>query len=88
MAHPGTINRKTLLDAAGVLLHKQGAPSLSFGAIAAESGQSKADGQSAFGTRERILGALLGRWMGKSRKDSTPVGYQINDTLWAEILMT
>lgn len=68
MARPRTINREALLDAAEVLLHKQGTPSLSFGAIAAESGLSKASVQSAFGTREQMLDALLGRWMSKEQE--------------------
>lgn len=68
MARPRTINREALLDAAEVLLHKQGAPALSFGAIAAESGLSKASVQSVFGTREQMLDALLGRWMSKEQE--------------------
>lgn len=68
MARPRTINRETLLDTAEVLLQKHGAPCLSFGAIAAESGLSKASVQSAFGTREQMLDALLGRWMGKEQE--------------------
>lgn len=79
MARPRTINREALLDTAEALLHKHGAPSLSFGAIAAESGLSKASIQSTFGTREQMLDALLGRWMSKEQERFDAIAGQAPD---------
>lgn len=63
MVRPRTINREHLLDAAEELAAASGAASLTFGGIAAAAGLSKATVQSAFGTREALIEAMLERWL-------------------------
>lgn len=65
MARPRTLDREALLDAAEAVISTEGTQALSFGSIAVKAGVSKASVQSAFGTREKILDALLERWMEK-----------------------
>jgi len=67
VARPKTIDRESLLDAAENVLGREGAAALSFGAIATESGISKASVQSVFGSREKVLDALLDRWLKKEQ---------------------
>lgn len=68
MARPRTIDREKLLDAAEQVLTGGGAGALSFGSIAEAAGVSKASVQSAFGTREHLLEALIGRGMAEEDK--------------------
>ncbi|GAL60153.1 putative transcriptional regulator [Pseudescherichia vulneris NBRC 102420] len=68
MARPKTIDRDSLLDAAENVLGREGAAALSFGAIATEAGISKASVQSVFGSREKVLDALLDRWLNKEQE--------------------
>lgn len=63
MARPRTLDREALLDAAEAVISIEGTQALSFGAIAIKAGVSKASVQSVFGTREKILDALLEKWM-------------------------
>ncbi|NEX45836.1 TetR/AcrR family transcriptional regulator [Pseudotabrizicola algicola] len=63
MARPRTIDRETLLDAAERVVTRQGAAALSFASVATEAGLSKASVQSAFGSRDALIDALIGRWM-------------------------
>lgn len=67
MARPRTLDRKALLNAAEAVISNEGTQALSFGSIAIKAGVSKASVQSAFGTREKILDALLERWMEKEQ---------------------
>lgn len=63
MARPRTIDREKLLTAAETVVTSKGAVALSFASVAAEAGLSKASVQSAFGTRDALIDALMGRWM-------------------------
>lgn len=63
MARPKKITREKLLIAAESILERDGTNGLSFGAIAEESGMAKSSIQSEFGTRKKILDALLERWL-------------------------
>lgn len=68
MARPRTINREHLLDLAEVVVAESGAIGLSFGALAVASGLPKASIQSAFGTREALIEAMLDRWMAQEQR--------------------
>lgn len=63
MARPRTLDREALLNAAEAVISTEGTQALSFGSIAIKAGVSKASVQSVFGTREKILDALLEKWM-------------------------
>jgi len=63
MARPRTIDRDHLLDAAEAVVTRSGAGALSFASVAAEAGLSKASVQSAFGTRDALIDAVMDRWM-------------------------
>ncbi|POP45834.1 TetR/AcrR family transcriptional regulator [Superficieibacter electus] len=67
MARPRTLDREALLNAAEAIIGNEGTQALSFGSIAIKAGVSKASVQSAFGSREKILDALLERWMEKEQ---------------------
>ncbi len=67
MARPRTIDREHLLDVAESVVAESGAVGLSFGAIATAAGVPKASVQSAFGTREALIEAMLDRWMAQER---------------------
>ena len=67
MGRPRTINREQLLDVAEAVVAESGAIGLSFGAIAAAAGLPKASVQSAFGTREALIEAMLDRWMAQEQ---------------------
>jgi AcrR family transcriptional regulator len=67
MTRPRTIDRENLLDVAESVLTEHGAIGLSFGAIAAAAGLSKASVQSALGTRESLIEAMLDRWMAQEQ---------------------
>lgn len=62
MARPRTLDRDRLLDAAEAVVAETGAASLTFGKVAAAAGVAKASVQSAFGTKEAMIDALLDRW--------------------------
>ncbi|WP_084652356.1 TetR/AcrR family transcriptional regulator [Ottowia thiooxydans] len=68
MGRPRTINREHLLDVAEALVAASGASSLSFGSVATAAGLSKASVQSAFGTREALVEAMLERWLQQEQK--------------------
>lgn len=65
MVRPRSIDREHLLDKAEQIVTHDGAAHLSFGSLATQSGIAKASIQSAFGTREQLLEALVRRWMHK-----------------------
>jgi len=65
---PRTINREYLLDLAGKIVSSSGAGGLTFGSLANEAGLSKASIQSAFGTREALIEAMLDRWITLEKK--------------------
>ena len=62
MARPRTIDRDSVLDAAEVVVQRDGPTGLSFDAVAREAGISKGGIQSTFGTKEGLLNAMLDRW--------------------------
>lgn len=68
MARPRTVDREAILDAAEGVVAATGAPSLSFGTVAEKAGLSKATVQSAFGSRENLLEALISRWMSRENE--------------------
>lgn len=63
MARPRTIDRERLLDAAESVVAAGRIAALTFGSVAAASGVPKASVQSAFGTREGMIDAMLERWL-------------------------
>lgn len=63
MGRPRTIDRERLLDAAEIVVARSSAGALTFGTLAAEAGVPKASIQSAFGTREALIDAMLNRWL-------------------------
>jgi AcrR family transcriptional regulator len=63
MARPRTLNRDRLLDAAEGIVAKSGAAGLTFGSLAAAAEVPKASIQSAFGSREALMDAVLDRWL-------------------------
>lgn len=63
MARPRSIDREKLLDVAERIVARNGAATLSFGSLARDASLSKASVQTAFGTREAMIEALLSRWM-------------------------
>ncbi len=68
MARPRSIDREQLLDLAEGLIASSGASSLSFGSLAKAASLSKASVQTAFGTREAMIEALLVRWINREGK--------------------
>jgi len=67
MTRPRTVDREHLLDVAEAVLTEHGPIGLSFGAIAKASCLSKASVQSAFGTRDALIKAMLDRWMAQEQ---------------------
>lgn len=65
MARPRSVDREQLLDVAESIVASAGAASLSFGSLANAAALSKATVQTAFGTREAMIEALLARWMAR-----------------------
>lgn len=63
MARPRTLDRDKLLDAAERIVAKAGAAGLTFGSLATEADVPKASIQSAFGSREVLMDAVLDRWL-------------------------
>ncbi|MET0285229.1 MAG: TetR/AcrR family transcriptional regulator [Polyangiales bacterium] len=68
MARPRTIDREHLLDVAEGIVAGASAATLSFGNLAAAAGVPKASVQSAFGTREALIDAMLDRWLAKEQQ--------------------
>jgi AcrR family transcriptional regulator len=68
MARPRTIDREHLLDVAEGIVAKASAATLSFGSLAAAAGVPKPSVQSAFGTREALIDAMLERWLGREQQ--------------------
>ena len=68
MARPRTIDRERLLDAAESVVAAGRIATLSFGSVAAASGVPKASVQSAFGTRESMIDAMLQRWLEREQQ--------------------
>lgn len=62
MARPRSLDRDRLLDAAEAVVAQAGAAALTFGKVAEAADVPKASVQSAFGTKEGLLDALLNRW--------------------------
>jgi AcrR family transcriptional regulator len=62
MARPRSLDRDRLLDAAEAVVAQAGAVALTFGKVAEAAQVPKASVQSAFGTKEGLLDALLNRW--------------------------
>lgn len=67
MARPRTIDRERLLDAAEGVVASGRIAALSFGSVAAAAGVPKASVQSAFGTREGMIDAMLERWFAREQ---------------------
>jgi AcrR family transcriptional regulator len=63
MSRPRTIDRARLLDAAETIVAKAGAAGLTFGSLAVAADVPKASIQSAFGSREALMDAVLDRWL-------------------------
>lgn len=63
MARPRTLDRERLLDAAEVIVVDAGAAGLTFGSLATAAEVPKASIQSAFGSREALMDAVLDRWL-------------------------
>ncbi|HEV7457389.1 MAG TPA: TetR/AcrR family transcriptional regulator [Roseococcus sp.] len=63
MARPRRIDREQLLDRAEAVVAAEGTAALTFGRVAAAAGLPKASVQSAFGTREALIEAMLARWL-------------------------
>lgn len=63
MARPRTLNRERLLDVAEGIVAKSGAVGLTFGNLATAAAMPKASIQSAFGSREALMEAVLARWL-------------------------
>ena len=68
MARPRTRDRERLLDAAESVVTAGRIAALSFGSVAAASGVPKASVQSAFGTREGMIDAMLARWLEREKQ--------------------
>jgi len=68
MARPRTIDRERLLDAAESVVSAGRIAALTFGSVAAASGVPKASVQSAFGTREGMIDAMLERWLRREQQ--------------------
>ena len=62
MARPRSLDRDRLLDAAEAVVAESGAVAMTFGKVAEAAQVPKASVQSAFGTKEGLLDALLNRW--------------------------
>lgn len=63
MARPRSTDREKLLNCAEKVIARDGAAALSFASVAEAAGLSKASVQTAFGSRESLIEALLTRWM-------------------------
>lgn len=63
MARGNIIDRQQVLESAERLVTERGAAALTFGAVAEAAGISKGGVQSAFGTKEALIAALLDRWI-------------------------
>lgn len=63
MPRPRTIDRERLLDSAELIVAKAGAAGLTFGSLGAAAEVPKASIQSAFGSREALMDAVLDRWL-------------------------
>lgn len=67
MARPRTIDREQLLDVAEAIVSEASIAALTFGSLAKRAGKPKASIQSAFGTREGLIGAMLDRWLAREQ---------------------
>jgi len=65
---PRTIDRDQLLNCAEDIAASGGISEVTFGAVASAAGVPKASVQSAFGTRESLLDAMLQRWVNRERE--------------------
>lgn len=63
MPRPRTIDRDRLLRTAETIISDLGLGALSLGAVAQAAGVPKASVQSAFKTRDALVGAVLDRWI-------------------------
>lgn len=63
MPRPRTLDRERLLDAAETIVAQSGAAGLTFGSLATAAAVPKASIQSAFGSREVLMDAMLNRWL-------------------------
>ena len=67
MARPRSTDREKLLDIAETIVAISSAGALTFGALATQANVPKASVQSAFGTRERLIDAMLERWLAREQ---------------------
>jgi AcrR family transcriptional regulator len=68
MGRRRTIDREQVLDVAERLVAERGAGSLTIGTVAEAAGISKGGVQSAFGTKEGLIAAILKRWMADEQR--------------------
>jgi AcrR family transcriptional regulator len=67
MARPRSLDRGRLLDAAETIVIETGAAGLTFGSLASAAQVPKASIQSAFGSREALMDAVLDRWLAREQ---------------------
>lgn len=63
MGRKPSVDKAAVLDAAQRIVDQEGASALSIGAVAAAAGISKGGVQSAFGTKDDLIAAMLDRWL-------------------------
>lgn len=91
MGRKKTIDREQVLAAAERLVAERGAGSLTIGLVAEAAGIAKGGVQSAFGTKEGLIAAMLKRWLvdeqqrfaDKAGEHPTPL-----DRAWAHLQTT
>ena len=59
---PRSIDRDKVLDAAEAIVARAGAAGLTFDAVAREAGITKGGVQYCFGTKDKLVGAMIDRW--------------------------
>ncbi|KMO30746.1 TetR family transcriptional regulator [Methylobacterium tarhaniae] len=63
MGRPRTIDREKVLDAAEVIVRRDGATALTFEAVAKAAGITKGGLQYCFGSKDDLVAAMIERWM-------------------------
>lgn len=81
MARPRVIDPNVVLDAAERIVAERGAGALSIGAVATAAGISKGGVQSAIGTKEGLIAALLARWMEADDRQFASVREKLGHTM-------
>ena len=64
MSRPPSIDRGQVLDAAEAIVVQRGAAELTLDAVAQAVGVSKGGIQSCYGTKDKLIAALVQRWEG------------------------